>query len=79
MTGPYGYFVTRVLHIKRTSKTFLGQDASTNSFMTPARYNNYHAITVLGKETNPVTIPTILQARCVRTGTSLPLQRSCPK
>lgn len=53
MTGPYGYFVTRVLHIKKTSKTFLGLDASTNSFMTPSRYSNYHAITVLGKENEP--------------------------
>jgi diaminopimelate decarboxylase len=52
MTGPYGYFISSVLHVKNTYKTFLGLDASTNAFMTPCRYSNYHAITVVGKETN---------------------------
>ena len=50
MTGPCGYFVSSVLHIKKASKTFLGLDASTNSFMSPSRYTNYHYITVAGKE-----------------------------
>jgi diaminopimelate decarboxylase len=50
MTGPYGYFVSSVLHEKKTFKTFLGLDASTNSFMSPSRYTNYHHITVAGKE-----------------------------
>lgn len=50
MTGPYGYFVSSVLHKKETVKTFLGLDASTNSFMSPSRYTNYHHITVAGKE-----------------------------
>ncbi len=50
MTGPYGYFVTSVLHVKRTYKNFLGLDASTNSFMSPAKYNNYYHISVIGKE-----------------------------
>lgn len=49
MTGPYGYFAATVLHIKKTYKTFVGLDASTNSFMSPCRYNSYHEITVLGK------------------------------
>lgn len=50
MTGPYGYFVSSVLHVKKSYKNFLGLDASTSSFMSPARYNNYHHITVMGKE-----------------------------
>jgi diaminopimelate decarboxylase len=50
MTGPYGYFVSSVLHEKKTYKTYLGLDASTNSFMSPSRYTNYHHITVVGKE-----------------------------
>ncbi|SHJ13584.1 diaminopimelate decarboxylase [Clostridium cavendishii DSM 21758] len=52
MTGPYGYFVSSVLHIKNTYKTFIGLDASTNSFMSPLRYNNYYHISVMGKENN---------------------------
>lgn len=51
MTGPYGYFISRVLYVKQTYKTFVGLDASTNSFMSPSRYSNYHHITVMGKET----------------------------
>jgi diaminopimelate decarboxylase len=50
MTGPYGYFVSSVLHAKKTYKHFLGLDASTNSFMSPAKYYNYYHITVMGKE-----------------------------
>lgn len=50
MTGPYGYFVSSVLHVKKTYKDFLGLDASTNSFMSPTRYNNFYRITVMGKE-----------------------------
>lgn len=50
MTGPYGYFVSSVLHIKKSCKTFLGLDASTNSFMSPSRYTDHHHITVAGKE-----------------------------
>jgi diaminopimelate decarboxylase len=50
MTGPYGYFVTSVLHVKKTYKNFLGLDASTNSFMSPAKYNNYYHISVMGNE-----------------------------
>jgi len=50
MTGPYGYFVSSVLHVKKTYKNFIGLDASTNSFMSPAKYNNYYHISVIGNE-----------------------------
>lgn len=50
MTGPYGYFVSSVLHKKETYKKFIGLDSSTNSFMSPSRYTNFHHITVAGKE-----------------------------
>lgn len=53
MTGPYGYFVSSVLHVKKTYKEFIGLDASTNSFMSPAKYTDYHHISVIGKENGP--------------------------
>ena len=53
MTGPYGYFVSSVLHIKQTNKQFAGLDASTNSFMSGLRYNDYHHISLPGKENEP--------------------------
>lgn len=50
MTGPFGYFLSSVRHQKKTYRNYLGLDASTNAFMSPLRYNHYHEITVLGKE-----------------------------
>jgi diaminopimelate decarboxylase len=65
MTGPYGYFVSRVLYVKQTYKAFVGLDASTNSFMSPSRYNNYHHVTVMGKESaEPVQRYDITGALC---------------
>ena len=54
VTGPFGYLVTRALHIKETYKTYLGVDATMADLMRPALYDAYHHITVLGrKEQNP--------------------------
>lgn len=53
ITGPYGYLVTKVQHIKKTFRTFAGLDASMVNLMRPAMYGAYHHITVLGKENEP--------------------------
>jgi len=53
ITGPYGYLVSRVLHIKNTYKKFAGLDACMANLMRPALYGAYHHITVMGKETQP--------------------------
>lgn len=53
ITGPFGYLVTRVLHIKKTYKTYAGLDANMANLMRPALYGAYHHITVLGKENEP--------------------------
>jgi diaminopimelate decarboxylase len=53
ITGPYGYLVSRVLHIKDIYKIHVGLDASMANLMRPAIYNAYHHITVLGKENEP--------------------------
>nr|WP_320020850.1 diaminopimelate decarboxylase [uncultured Draconibacterium sp.] len=50
ITGPYGYLVTKVRHIKKTYKTYAGLDACMTNLMRPALYNAYHHITVMGKE-----------------------------
>lgn len=50
ITGPYGYLVTRVLHVKETYKKYIGLDACMADLMRPALYNAYHHITVLGKK-----------------------------
>lgn len=53
ITGPYGYLVARVLHIKDTYKKYVGLDASMHNLMRPAMYGAYHHITVLGKQHLP--------------------------
>ena len=53
ITGPYGYLITKVRHIKHTYKDFIGTDASIANLIRPAMYGAYHHITVLGKENAP--------------------------
>lgn len=54
ISGPYGYLVTTVRHIKNTFKKFAGLDASMANLMRPALYGAYHHITVVGKENQPL-------------------------
>jgi diaminopimelate decarboxylase len=53
MTGPYGYLVSRVLHLKHIYKDYVGLDACMANLMRPALYGAYHHITVVGKEQEP--------------------------
>ena len=50
ITGPFGFLVSRVLHLKNTYKKFAGLDACMVNLMRPALYGAYHHITVVGKE-----------------------------
>lgn len=56
ITGPYGYLVSKVLHLKKTYKNYAGLDASMANLMRPALYGAYHHITVVGKEDQPHTM-----------------------
>lgn len=53
VTGPHGYLVTTVIHLKHTYKDFVGLDACMANLMRPALYGAYHHETILGKENNP--------------------------
>ena len=53
ITGPYGYLITKVRHLKHIYRDYVGTDASMANFMRPALYGAYHHITVLGKENAP--------------------------
>ena len=50
ITGPYGYLVSRVRHIKSTYRLYAGLDACMSNLMRPALYGAYHEIVVPGKE-----------------------------
>ncbi len=47
--GPYGYLVSRVRHVTKKYKEYVGLDASMADLMRPALYGAYHHITVLNK------------------------------
>ena len=53
VTGPYGYLVSHVRHIKKTYKTYAGLDACMSNLMRPALYGAYHHITVPAKAGQP--------------------------
>ena len=46
ITGPFGYLVSRVRHIKKTYRTYVGLDACMSNLMRPALYGAYHHISV---------------------------------
>ncbi|HTZ50649.1 MAG TPA: diaminopimelate decarboxylase [Spirochaetia bacterium] len=53
ITGPYGWLVSRVLHMKHTYKDYVGLDSCMANLMRPALYGAYHHITVVGREDAP--------------------------
>lgn len=53
ITGPYGYLVAKVRHIKETYRSYAGLDACMSNLMRPALYGAYHEIVVPGKEDRP--------------------------
>ncbi len=53
VTGPYGYLVSKVLHVTSKYKEYVGLDSSMANLMRPALYGAYHHITVVGKEDAP--------------------------
>ena len=55
ITGPYGYLVSRVRHVKNTYRLYAGLDACMSNLMRPALYGAYHEIVVPGKESSRET------------------------
>ena len=49
ITGPHGYLISTIRHIKQSYKNFIGLDATMANLMRPAMYGAYHHITILGR------------------------------
>jgi len=49
ITGPHGYLLTHVRHIKRTYRNYAGLDATMADLMRPGMYGAYHQVSVPGK------------------------------
>lgn len=56
ITGPYGYLVSQVRHLKHTYKDYVGLDSCMANLMRPGMYGAYHHVTVLGKEKEPAVL-----------------------
>ena len=54
VTGPYGYLISRVIHMKHIYKTHVGLDACMANLMRPAMYGAYHHVTVVNKQNEPL-------------------------
>lgn len=55
ITGPHGYLVATVRHIKRTYRQYAGLDATMANLMRPGMYGAYHHLSVPGKLDLPAT------------------------
>ena len=79
ITGPYGYLVSSVLHIKDTYKLYAGLDSSMANLMRPAFYGAYHHITVLGKENEPLNYTYDVTGSLCENNDKFAIDRSLPK
>jgi len=79
ITGPYGYLVTRVRHLKDTYKKYVGLDASMANLMRPAMYGAYHHITVLGKENEPAEVTYDVTGSLCENNDKFAIDRPLPK
>jgi len=64
VTGPYGYLFSKVLHLKKTYKNYVGLDACMTDLMRPALYGAYHHITLPGKENSEKGVYDITGSLC---------------
>lgn len=79
ITGPYGYLVAQVRHIKKTYKNFAGLDACMADLMRPAMYDAYHHITVIGKEAEPPDVMYDVTGSLCENNDKFAIDRMLPK
>lgn len=79
ITGPYGYLVTTVIHMKHTYKDFVGLDACMANLMRPAMYGAYHHETIMGKENKPKTHTYDVTGNLCENNDKFAIDRKLPK
>jgi diaminopimelate decarboxylase len=79
ITGPCGWLVTRVLHLKDTYRKYVGVDASMANLMRPAMYGAYHHITVMGKEDRPRDVIYDVTGSLCENNDKFAIQRPLPR
>ncbi len=78
ITGPYGYLVSRVRHIKNTYRLYAGLDACMANLMRPALYGAYHEIVVPGKEKSAETTIYDVTGSLCENNDKFAIQRTLP-
>ena len=78
ITGPYGYLVSRVRHIKNTYRLYAGLDACMSNLMRPALYGAYHEIVVPGKENSSDTSVYDVTGSLCENNDKFAIQRTLP-
>lgn len=79
ITGPFGYLVSRVRHVKSSYKKYVGLDACMANLMRPAMYGAYHHITVLGKENAPRDVTYDVVGSLCENNDKFAINRQLPK
>ena len=78
ITGPYGYLVSRVRHLKNTYRLYAGLDACMSNLMRPALYGAYHEIVVPGKESSRETSVYDVTGSLCENNDKFAIQRTLP-
>lgn len=79
ITGPHGYLISQVRHLKETYRSYAGLDATMANLMRPGMYGAYHHITVLGKENEPVNQVYDVVGSLCENNDKFAIQRHLPK
>ena len=79
VTGPFGYLVNTVRHIKETYKTFVGLDGCMTDLMRPALYGAYHHITVVDKDDQPADCTYDVTGSLCENNDKFAIDRQLPK
>jgi diaminopimelate decarboxylase len=79
ITGPYGYLVSQVRHLKHTYKDYVGMDSCMANLMRPGIYGAYHHITVLGKEKEAAVLKYDVTGSLCENNDKFAINRPLPK
>ena len=77
MLAPHGLLVTKVLHKKKTYRTYIGVDASAVNLLRPAMYGTYHHITNMDHPDGPTEIVDVVGSLC-ENNDKFAIQRELP-
>jgi diaminopimelate decarboxylase len=79
ITGPYGWLVARAVHKKEIYRNYVALDACMADLMRPALYGAYHHITILGRESAPLTEVYDIVGSLCENNDKFAVQRELPK